>query len=84
MNRARFEKGEISGGELRRIQVERLKFVDDVFAAELSFRNARSALLALLNVADLAYNFDTVESLTDARPASGELPTWSIEKASSS
>lgn len=72
LNRARFEKGEISGGELRRIQVERLKFIDDVFGAELALKNARSALLALLNVADLGYEFDTVESLTDGRPSAGE------------
>lgn len=72
LNRARFEKGEISGGELRRIQVERLKFVDDVFAAELAYRNARSALLALLNVSDLGFNFDTAESLTDGRPADSQ------------
>lgn len=79
LNRARFEKGEISGGELRRIQVERLKFLDDVLGAELAFRNARSALLALLNVSDLSSDFDTVESLTDGRPASGEpIPAVSV------
>lgn len=63
LNRARFEKGEISGGELRRIQVERLRFADDVFAAELAMRNARSALLSLFNVADLSQPFDVVEPL---------------------
>ena len=47
LNRSRFEEGEISGGDLRRLRVERLRFVDDVFAAELALRNARSALLAL-------------------------------------
>ena len=75
LNRARFDKGEISGGELRRIQVERLKFLDDVFGAELAFRNARSALLALLNASDLSFEFDTAESLTDGRPAAGEPTT---------
>jgi cobalt-zinc-cadmium efflux system outer membrane protein len=63
LNRARYEQGEISGGELRRIQVERLKFVDDQFAAELALRNARSALLALFNAADLGVEFDVVETL---------------------
>ena len=63
LNRARFEKGEISGGELRRVQVERLRFVDDVFAAELALRNAKSALLALMNVTDLAASFEVVEPL---------------------
>lgn len=63
LNRARYDQGEISGGELRRIQVERLKFVDDVFGAQLSLRNARSALLALFNATDLSIDFDVVEPL---------------------
>ena len=63
LNRSRFDEGEISGGELRRLQVERLRFVDDVFAAELARRNARSALLALLNVTDLARPFEVTEPL---------------------
>jgi cobalt-zinc-cadmium efflux system outer membrane protein len=67
LNSARFEQGEISGGELRRLQVERLRFVDDVFAAELAFRNGRSALLALLNVADLGQIFDVTEPLAPPR-----------------
>lgn len=63
LNRARFEQGEISGGELRRIQVERLKFVDDLFAADLALRNARSSLLALFNAPDLSVEFDVAERL---------------------
>ena len=63
LNRARFERGEIAGGELRRLQVERLRFVDDVFAAELALRNARSALLALMNVASLGQAFEVTEPL---------------------
>jgi cobalt-zinc-cadmium efflux system outer membrane protein len=63
LNRARYEQGEISGGEVRRIQVERLKFVDDQFAAELALRNARSALLALFNAPNLGVEFDVVEAL---------------------
>ncbi|MFN8579426.1 MAG: TolC family protein, partial [Gemmatimonadaceae bacterium] len=42
VNQARFTQGEISGGELRRTQVERLRFVDDRLAAELALRNARA------------------------------------------
>jgi len=61
LNRSRFDEGEISGGELRRLRVERLRFVDDVFAAELAVRNARGALLALLNEPDLARPFDVTE-----------------------
>jgi len=63
LNRARYEQGEISGGEVRRIQVERLKFVDDQFAAELALRNARSALLSLFNAPNLSVEFDVVETL---------------------
>lgn len=63
LNRARYEQGEISGADVRRIQVERLKFVDDVFAADLALRNARSALLALINAPDLSVTFDVVETL---------------------
>jgi cobalt-zinc-cadmium efflux system outer membrane protein len=61
INRARYEQGELSGVELRRLQVERFRFADDVFASELALRNARSALLALLNVKPLDRAFDTVD-----------------------
>lgn len=74
LNRARFEQGEISGGDLRRLQVERLRFVDDVFAAELALRNARSALLALMNVPGLNQAFSVVEPLA---AESAALPTGS-------
>lgn len=48
VQKARFEKGEISGGELRRVEIERFRFLDDVFAAENSLRNAKAALLAAI------------------------------------
>ena len=48
VSRVRYRLGELSGGELRRLEVERLRFADDVFAADLALRNARGALLALL------------------------------------
>ncbi len=70
LNRARYEQGEISGGEVRRIQVERLKFVDDQFGAELALRNARSALLALFNAPNLGVEFDVVETLNVAATTS--------------
>lgn len=68
VNRARLEQGAISGVEFRRLQVERLRFADDVFAAELASRNARSALLALLNMPNLNQPFDLAEPLV---PTSG-------------
>jgi len=75
LNRARHEQGEISGGEVRRIQVERLRFVDDGFAAELALRNARGSLLALLNAPNLGVGFDVVESLN---PADSPSPTLQV------
>ncbi len=66
LNRARLQQGEISGAELRRLQVERLRFVEDVFAADLASKNARSALLALLN----APRLDQPLELTDGLKAS--------------
>lgn len=69
LNRARLEQGEISGAELRRVQVERLRFQDDVFAAELALRNARASLLALMNAPDMRQPVDPVDSLT--LPAQG-------------
>jgi len=71
LNRTRFEQGEISGVEFRRLQVERLKFADDVFTAELSARNARSSLLALLNAGWLDQAFETTEPLGAPPVASG-------------
>jgi outer membrane protein, heavy metal efflux system len=66
LNRSRYEQGELSGVELRRLQVERFRFADDAFAAELALRNARSTLLALLNVRPLDQPFETVEELLPA------------------
>jgi len=73
LNRARYEQGELSGVELRRLQVERFRFADDAFAAELALRNARSTLLALLNVRPLDQPFDTVDGFPSA-PAAIALP----------
>jgi cobalt-zinc-cadmium efflux system outer membrane protein len=75
LNRARQQQGEISGGEVRRIQVERLRFVDDQFGAELALRNARAALLALLNAPDLGADIDVAETLNPAAAAIGGAPS---------
>ncbi len=73
LNRARNQQGEISGGEVRRIQVERLRFVDDLFNAQLALRNARSTLLALMNAPDLGVEFDVTEALAPS-PAIATVP----------
>lgn len=74
LNQARLTQGEISGVELRRTQVERLRFLDDVFASDLALRNARAALLAWLNVQDLAQVFDVTDPLTAPPPLDGFTP----------
>lgn len=74
LSRARFEQGEISGTEPRRLQVERLRFVDDVFAADLALRNARSTLLTLLHAPDLAQEFDPIDPLLVATPTTPSPP----------
>ncbi len=87
LNRARYEQGELSGVELRRLQVERFRFADDAFASELALRNARSFLLALLNVRPLDQPFETVEELLPASlaatlaQAAPETPDAAIGKA---
>ena len=63
LNRIRYEQGEMSGVDLRRLQVERFRFADDAFVAELALKNTRSALLALLNLRPLDRPFDTADDL---------------------
>jgi outer membrane protein, heavy metal efflux system len=74
LNRMRYEQGELSGVELRRLQVERFRFADDQFAAELALRNARSALLALLNLRPLDQPFDTVDDLALRPTGTAKVP----------
>jgi cobalt-zinc-cadmium efflux system outer membrane protein len=63
LNRVRFEQGDISALDLNRIEVEKLKFRDDLFQADLALRNANSSLLALLNAQDLSRGIDVKGSL---------------------
>ena len=68
LNRARFEQGEISGLELTRIEVERLSFADDLFQARLELRNAKAALLALLNSPDIGLDVQVRGELDEMPP----------------
>jgi cobalt-zinc-cadmium efflux system outer membrane protein len=70
LNRVRFTQGDISALELNRIEVEKLKFQDDVFQADLMLRNAKSALLALLNAPDLSQDVDVIGALPVSEKAS--------------
>jgi outer membrane protein, heavy metal efflux system len=63
LNRVRYKEGDISALDLNRIEVEKLKFQDDVFQADLTLRNAKSSLLALLNASDLSRDIDVVGAL---------------------
>ncbi|PWB77007.1 MAG: hypothetical protein C3F08_10650 [Candidatus Methylomirabilota bacterium] len=63
-----FKLGEISGAELRRVQVERFRVFDDVVAGELSLKQARAALLALLGLPDSTTEFDVAEELGRGEP----------------
>lgn len=64
LNEARFKQGELSGLEMNRIRAERFRFYTDVLDSDLQVKNAKTALLELLGVADLAAKFDVVEPLT--------------------
>jgi cobalt-zinc-cadmium efflux system outer membrane protein len=72
LNQARFAEGEISGADVRRLQVERLRFVEDVFAADLAVRNARSALLALLDAPRLDQPLELTDGLSVPASANDE------------
>ncbi len=63
LNRVRFKQGDISALELNRMEVEKLKFQDDVFQADLALRNAKSSLLALLNAPDLSRDIEVTGTL---------------------
>lgn len=65
LNQARHDQGELSGVELRRAQVERHRFADEALLAELALRNARSRLLALLDLRPLDQAFETTDRLED-------------------
>jgi len=69
LNRTRFEKGDISGAELKRVEVERLKFVEDVFASKLALANAKSTLLSLFGHSEPNPSFRVSEPLTLDRGA---------------
>ncbi|MCI0721738.1 MAG: TolC family protein [Acidobacteria bacterium] len=63
INRKRFEQGEISGLDLARVETERRRFFDDLVAAELALKNAKTALLELLGANNLEAPFDVAETL---------------------
>ncbi len=73
-----FHVGEISGAELRRVQVERFRVFDDVVAGELNLKQGRATLLALLGLPDSTFEFDVTEELVKGEPV-GSLPPLHVE-----
>jgi outer membrane protein, heavy metal efflux system len=69
-----FQLGEISGAELRRVQVERFRVFDDVVAGELNLKQARAALLALLGYPGSTVEFDVTEELLKGEPIGNLAP----------
>lgn len=63
LTEARFKVGEVAGTELRRLQVERLHFFDQVLTTELAVTDARLVLLKLLGAADLRQRFEAIDPL---------------------
>ena len=63
LTEARFNAGEVAGTELRRLQVERLHFFDQVLTTELAVSDARVVLLNLLGAADLKQQFEAIDPL---------------------
>jgi cobalt-zinc-cadmium efflux system outer membrane protein len=72
--RERFRAGEISGLDLQRVEVERLKLLDDKVSGEIALKNAKVQILSLIGLAPAIPEFDVTDSL-EARPI-----TLSIER----
>lgn len=69
-----FRLGEISGAELRRVQVERFRVFDDVVAGELNLKQGRATLLTLLGLPDSTFEFDVTEELVKGEPVGSLAP----------
>ncbi len=82
LNRVRLKQGDISALDLNRIEVEKLRFQDDVFQADLMLRNSKNSLLALLNAPDLSQDVDVVGTLpvTDQISEAGLPPRAPLEE----
>ena len=66
LTEARVAVGEVAGVELRRLDVERLSFVDQVLTTDLAVRTARAALLGLLGATDLEQPVEAADPLQAA------------------
>jgi len=58
VNRLRFQKGDISGADLLKIELQKLQFQTDAAEAMLALKTAKAALRALLATPNLAEEFE--------------------------
>jgi outer membrane protein, heavy metal efflux system len=70
VSRERVRVGEAARSEVSRLEVERLRFAEDAFSADLALRNARAALLTLLGASDLMQAVQATDSLSGASTGS--------------
>jgi len=61
LNGIRYERGEIAGGELRRVEAAQYRFFEDVVAAEVGLENAQDQLLGLLGSTDFDQRFEAID-----------------------
>ncbi|HVT58382.1 MAG TPA: TolC family protein [Thermoanaerobaculia bacterium] len=82
LNRIRYEKGEISGGELLKIGLQMLQFQIDVRDADLAYRTARASLRQAIFTPELAQEFEVEGEWTPAPlpQALGELEKRALAK----
>lgn len=59
----RYNLGEVAGTDLRRLQIERLHFVEELFRTDLAIGDARIALLQVLGAADPGQMVAAIDSL---------------------
>ena len=87
VSRERVRVGEAARSEVSRLEVERLRFAEDAFSADLALRNARAALLTLLGATDLMQAIQATDSLsgtsTGATLQVGTAPTTSSQAVAS-
>jgi cobalt-zinc-cadmium efflux system outer membrane protein len=63
LNETRFQRGEVSGLDLARVQTERLRFFNDQVSADVELQNSKTGLLELLGATDMGAPIELTESL---------------------
>ncbi len=69
LNRIRYDKGEIAGGDFLKIGLQKLQFQTDVQDADLAYRTARASLRQALFAPELAQDFEVTGELRPVGPA---------------